>query len=100
MPYGMLLSADAEAAIARLPLPVRSYTLQQLENLCQTPAALSRRSHFPYPEKCQVFSFDYDLEIVRWTVTALFQYGADEQTLHVIAIGTQTHDPWDGRPPD
>ena len=96
MSYGTLLSDEARDALVRLPIPVRRFTLRQLENLGQSPTTLSSKSHFPYREKCQVFSFDYDYQMQRWAITVLFQYGQDEQTIHVLAIGFNARDPWDG----
>lgn len=33
-------------------------------------------------------------------MSALFQYGQDEQTIYIIAIGHSRRDPWDGLRPD
>ena len=96
MSYGISLSADAEHDLARLPIPVRQFTLRQLENLADSPGTMSRRSHFPYREKCQLFTFNYDHELQRWELAVLFQYGQDEQTLHILGIGRTVLDLGDG----
>ena len=96
MSYGIALSTEAQEDLAQLPVPVRRFALQQLQALAEAPTALSRRSHFPYREKCQIFQFDVDHELQRWELRALFQYGQDEQTLHVLAIGRSVLDLGDG----
>ena len=93
MSYGIVLSLEAKNKLARFPLPVRRFTLLQLENLAENPTALSKRSEFPYREKSQLFVFHYDHDAKRWEICVMFQYGADEETIHVIAIGFSLVDP-------
>jgi hypothetical protein len=85
--YGIALSDEARHDLAKLPIPVRRRVFQHLEALGEYPTALSRRSHFPYREKCQISPFSWDHENIRWEINVLFQYGQDEQTIHVICIG-------------
>jgi hypothetical protein len=84
MSYRAILSANAQADIRRMPAPVARYTLAQLKNLEADPTLLSRPSHFPFRQKCQIFSFDYDHAGQRYFVNVLFQYAADEESLEIL----------------
>lgn len=100
MAYGILLSEVAQEDIRQIKNPqIREFVLRQLEILAEYPTALSRPSHFPYREKCQIFRFDCDHELQRYEFNALFQYSADEQHIHILAIGRSIRDPWDGIDP-
>ena len=66
-----------------MPLALARYTLAQLHNLAASPTSLSRRSHFPFRQNVQIFNFDYCINDKLYIVNILFQYGADEATLHI-----------------
>jgi hypothetical protein len=69
-----------------MPIPVRREILRQLAILAEYPTLLSEPSHFPYREKCQIFPYDLDHDDMRWELRTLFQYGQDEQTIHVLMV--------------
>jgi hypothetical protein len=92
MSYRAILSNNAQADIRQMPAPLARFTLAQLQNLEASPTTLSRRSHFPFRERCQVFTFDFAHEGHYYVVNVLFQYAADEQQLHIADI------PWTDAP--
>ena len=92
MSYGIDLSTEAQHKLARLPIPVRQQTFRELQRLAASPTALSRPSHFPFPERGQLFDFSMDSEGRRWTIYIMFQFGQDERTLHVGNIGFESAD--------
>ncbi|MDB5323020.1 MAG: hypothetical protein JWN40_4651 [Phycisphaerales bacterium] len=94
MNYHAILSANAQNDIRGMPLAVARYTLLQLQNLQEFPTSLSVRSHFPFREKCQLFSFDYDWEGRRYFINVLFQYGMDEMSLFVLDAPWQVAEEW------
>src|SRR5947209_4639972 len=97
MSYRVVLSVRAQTDIKGMPSALRPYVIQQLKALELNPSLLSKRSHFPYREQCQVFSFDRDEGGKRYFINVLFQYGADEQTLHVSDITCQGVTDWWGK---
>ena len=97
MRYQIRLSETAEADLVRIAEPaVRHYALRQLDFLGENPTSLSRPSHFPYREKCQLFSFNYDYASQRWEFNVLLQYASDEIHIHSLAIGWSVRDFWEG----
>ncbi len=97
MKYAAVLSNRAKADILKMPPAIREYTLSQLKALELNPTLLSKPSHFPYRENCQMFTFDKDHEGKRHFITVLFQYGTDEATLYVAGIAYQAADDWWGK---
>lgn len=88
MRYRCRLSDIAEADLVRLPTPIRSYLVKHLRRLEKNPSALSIPSHFPYPEKCQLFHLPiYTHNATRHHLIVLFRYGQDEETLLIVGIG-------------
>jgi hypothetical protein len=77
-----------------MPPAVARYTLAQLANLAASPTSLSVKSHFPFREKCQLLTFDYDWDGMRYFVNVLFHYAADEQTLVITDVPWQSADSW------
>jgi hypothetical protein len=100
MSYRATLSANAANDVRRMPPAVARYAIAQLRNLEVDPTLLSRASHFPFREKCQIFSFDYDHDGKRYFVNVLFQYGADEQTLFILDAPWQEASEWWEEPED
>jgi hypothetical protein len=92
MSYRAIFADRAVADIRAMPPALARYTLAQVVNLVAAPTALSRRSHFPLRETTQIFNFDYKIGERYFVVNVLFQFGADEQTLHVTDI------PWTDAP--
>lgn len=95
MSYAIALTIEARHDLARLPKAVRDFTFRQLQSLAQYPTLLSRSSYFPYRTKSQLFQFDFEQEGRWWEICVLFQYGQDEQTLHILKIGFSNPDPWE-----
>lgn len=87
MSYSVKLTTVAEHQLAKLPKELGKYVVKQLFVLGEDPTLLSRPSYFPYPSKGQLFLFDFSGECGRWEINALFQYGTDEATLHILTIG-------------
>jgi hypothetical protein len=94
MNYRAILTANSQDDIRRMPPAVARFTLLQLKNLQESPTSLSVRSHFPFREKCQLFSFDYDWEGRRYFINVLFQYGTDETRLIILDAPWQVADEW------
>jgi hypothetical protein len=94
MNYRAILSPRSQQDIRNMPVSLARYTLAQLRNLEAAPTALSRRSHFPFREQCQIFNFDYRADDVYYVVNVLFQYAADEQTLLIADIPWTTAEEW------
>jgi hypothetical protein len=69
-----------------MPIALARYTAAQLVNLEAEPMALSRRSHFPFREHVQVFTFDFKAAGIYYVVNVLFQYGVDEETLFILDV--------------
>ena len=87
--YRAILSLNAQDDLRRLfdNCPsVLPFVRSQLMLLEESPTSLSTRSHFPFREKCQLMSFDKDEGDTRHFIHVLFQFGADEQTLHILDI--------------
>ena len=85
MSYALRFSDEAEDDFHRLRDPVlQSFVLDQLDQLCLAPAALSRRAGFPHLPY-QKFEFWSPDQTTYFTV--LFQYSQDETTIIVVAIG-------------
>ena len=99
MSYRVSLLPEARKDLDAMPAAVREQTVKQLRVLADNPTALSRRSRFPFIERCQLYTFDCDHELQRWEINVLFQYGADEQTIHVLMIGRAVWDLGDGIDP-
>jgi hypothetical protein len=93
IPYRVILSGSAQDDLRKLfndcPSAV-PFVRSQLNALAQNPTSLSRRSHFPYRERCQLMSFDMDLDGTRHFFTVIFQYGSDEQTIEVADTAHQS----------
>jgi hypothetical protein len=85
MSYVVKLTAEAEEDLraARRPAPAEPRH-GPVGDLARAPAVLSRPASFPHLpyQKYQFWSPD---DTTHFTV--LFEYGQDEQTLHVVAIG-------------
>jgi hypothetical protein len=94
MKYHAILDRRAVEDVRRMPPALARYTVAQLVNLEAEPTALSRRSHFPFRERVQVFNFDFKSGGVCYVVNVLFQYGADEETLWVVDIPWQEATEW------
>ena len=94
MNYRAILSSNAQADIRGMPRSVARYVIAQLRNLESDPTLLSRASHFPFRLQCQLFSFDYDHLGQRYFINVLFQYGADEETLHILDAPWQAVTEW------
>jgi hypothetical protein len=97
MPYRAILDIEARHDLARLPKAVYNHVIHELSRLAADPVGLSVRSHFPFREKCQLFPFDFDDPPDCWEFNALFQYGQDEQTIYILAVGISTRPIDDGR---
>jgi hypothetical protein len=94
MSYRAILTVNAEEDIRRMPAAVARYVLRQLVNLENDPILLSGKSHFPFREKCQLFSFDFDWNNQRYFINVHFQYGADEETLIISDAPWQAATDW------
>jgi hypothetical protein len=81
------LTTESQHHLARLPKAVQKFVLSELDILGKYPSLLSEPSHFPYREKCQRFRIGCLYKGERWEMFALFQYGADEETIFILGIG-------------
>src|SRR5687768_11969598 len=90
MSYNVELSDEAIEDLAKLKLPLRKTVENHLEVLAHYPTKFSEPAHFPYWQ-VQAYKFETAFEGVEYFFTVLFQYGADEQTLHILAIPEMHH---------
>lgn len=88
MRYDIELAPAAQNKLRSLPEALRGEVIVQLYRLAEAPAALSRPSITPpEPPGHQVFPFTVEHLGALHQFRVLFQYGADESTLWVYAIG-------------
>jgi hypothetical protein len=88
MRFAVELSDEALEDLARYDAisPCLSHVIdQQLKVLAEDPCRLSKPSTFPY-WPCQAYKFSHVLDGRKYLFTALFKFGADEQTLHILGI--------------
>jgi len=87
MSYGISLTPDVEADLARLPAMLASHVLDQLDRLAADPVGLSRPPAFPHP-LYQKYQFFFPPEAPPEAhVTILFQFSQDETSLHIVGKG-------------
>lgn len=87
MSYRLVFGPKAVESYDALPLSLLDEFDRQMDRLADDPAAVSVPGAFPFPANRMVFHFDitdYAGEV--WDFAAHFRYGADEQTLHVVAV--------------
>ena len=92
MGYDIALTSLANEALDSVPNYVRERAAGQLSILAEYPTLLSRPSDVPLMTDCQLFVFQVEHLADRWTISVLFKYAADEQTLIVIGIGRTFRD--------
>ena len=93
MSYAIDITPEAAENLARLPLPVAEYLYQRIvHDLGDSPASVSFPSGFPYPIMGQAYECEYDFEGTHYRFHVCFQYGQDEQTLHLLFIGVVQKD--------
>lgn len=83
MSYRLEYAESLAAKLATFPPQHLDAILGWLELLASDPVGLSAPARFPYPDRYQSFQFWVDGHLY----TALFRYGADEETLHIYRIG-------------
>lgn len=88
MPYELRFSDQAETVLAKLPIHLLNVVEQQLDQLTQHPATLSRPAVSPpYPPGGQMYYFKHtDTEDATHHFTVLFHYASDEVTLFITGI--------------
>lgn len=87
MKYEIILAPRASSRIEQLPWLLQAAVFEHLDILAESPTAVSRPAVFPRPPEYQEYTFRAVAEGVLHEFTVLFKYGADEQTLHVYALG-------------
>jgi len=88
MTYEIRLSSDAGVTLVGLAKPLRAHILRHLRKLADSPASLSRASHFPYPPDCQLSRPEpVKHEGDRHEFMVLFRYARDETSIEIIGIG-------------
>jgi hypothetical protein len=89
MPYRVVLPDDASALVDRLPQPVAAVVSRHLRQLSEHPVGLSKPAFAPLSGG-QKYEFEARFQDMDYYFTVVFRYGADEQTLHVIALDLMT----------
>ena len=85
MNYSIKLAPKAKHELASIPAPLDRRIWEGFEALGIDPTGLSKPNPAPATVgQAYEFSFLYD-EMEVW-IAALFQYDADEQTLHIIEL--------------
>lgn len=91
MSYEVRLDPRADGQLDRMPEPLRSFALAALARLGQGPGSVSRSSASVTRGQLAEFHFNPDPATSLW-VMVTFQYGADEQTLHVENVKVEYGD--------
>jgi hypothetical protein len=86
MGYDIELESEALADLARLDPVLASLLLDEIDRCAVNPTRYSRRAGLPYLPY-QRFEIRLVHEGVTHFFAVLYQYGQDEQTLHVRFIG-------------
>jgi hypothetical protein len=89
MAYSVAFTPEAEEDVVRLAQqepPLASFILDHVERLAESPTTLSTRDGYPYRPD-QRYAFWGEGDHARTHVHVFFQYGQDEQTLWITAIG-------------
>ena len=86
MSYGINLTQRARVDLAHLPRDIRRLALMHIEFLGRRPTELSTPLPLPFVEVGQVYSFQVTHEQQAWDIRVMFQYGADEQTIHILSV--------------
>jgi len=85
--YHLILSPTAAQQLQEIPLSLLDEVERQLQQLAESPVAVSVRSAVPYRLDRQLYHFSAtDSAGERWFFIVHFRYGQDEQQLHVAAI--------------
>ena len=90
MKYNDVFARRANEKLRLVPPTLASLIYQAIEQLCASPATLSRRSYFPHPPQFQIFETYLEHDGERLLLKVFFQYGQDEQTLLIddfVVIG-------------
>ena len=82
MSYAVRMSPRAFEDVAKLPEPVRAVVLEYLPRMASQPSVGSRPSSAPYPPG-MLHRADLPCHGATCLLDVIFQYGADEQTLHI-----------------
>ena len=90
MSYAVVWGPEAEDDYAKLPQPVQSRLLDEIDRLAADPVALSVKSHFPYRPDRQMFRATIEDESGRtFYLYVLFKYLADETSIYLSEIAFQ-----------
>ena len=88
MSYVLKFDPTAEAQLSAQPQPLRSFIEAALSRLAKSPSSVRTRSITVPHGQIAEFRYDDQPGVTIW-VTVRFQYGADEQTLHIEKIVTE-----------
>ena len=83
--YNVSFDPQTQRDLECSPPVVQSAILDWIEQCAGDPARYVRKPSFPHPLRPKLEQ-RIDVEGRRYYVVALFQYGQDEQTLHITDI--------------
>ena len=90
MSYEVQLSDRAAKDLAGLPSHMQHFLEARLNELGESPSALSRPTVSPpFPPNFMLYEVDYDVAGERWHFSIHFRYSRDETSLMVAGIGAQ-----------
>lgn len=92
MSYTIRMTRLASDNVQPLPETIKRAISRQLAVLGQHPTDLSEPAVIALAGMGQRFRFQVEHLADRWTFDVLFQYGQDEQSIHVLAILSSAQD--------
>jgi hypothetical protein len=94
MAYEVEWSQEASDDLARAPVDVAIFIVQQVDIIADDPLRNAQRSHFPYPLNCLVSHSVYEGGDQSFAITILFHFDprdARENRIIIAGIGVQPY---------
>jgi len=85
MSYRIMMEPPADDDLARLPSPIAAAIRREILRFAANPGGRSRPTRAPFPPG-QVFETEFQFGDMTCYIAVVFQYGQDEQTLHVRRV--------------
>jgi hypothetical protein len=85
MRYSVEVGPEAVEDLARLPVSVQRAILTSLRQLAAAPSRLARPTRPPYTPG-MLYRAELPVEGALCLLDVVFQYGQDEQTLHISRV--------------
>lgn len=86
MSYAVIITPDPAAVLTRLSWRIAHRATTQLQVLAADPVSLSRPVALSGSSAGQGYYFDFEDGGISYAFYVVFQYSADEQSLHILQI--------------